>query len=437
MYLTKQTMRYWAPLLPEGSQYPDTGCAASGKAIYFLSNNAENAVVAVPINPDGTLHDGTVTITGGTGSNAIDRGTNETATPDALLSQGALSIVGQHLFAVNAGSNTLTMMSISDSDPTKLSLVGKSVVVPGEFPNTVAASAKHQLVCVGTTGAKAGISCSTYSPTNGLGEMDELRAFDLGQTTPPMGPVNTVSHTFFSADETRLLTTVKGDPSVNNTGFVSVFKVDAARDGPSRLAAKDIRSSPMGTAVLFGTEQIPGTSSFFATDASFGGAILSLDTETDKTFLIANETVPDQQATCWVTISPTTGTAFVTDPLTNHIVEMNITDAEVITDLHTDPYNAATGFIDLAAAGNFVYALSPGNGTSEAAVMVLDVSGGPGSAKAIQNFGLGALGVGGNAQGMKVVQPECAGRPNSRFKNTTSQENGESPKVPKCGKRKT
>ncbi|KAJ8103364.1 hypothetical protein POJ06DRAFT_247392 [Lipomyces tetrasporus] len=324
--------------------------------------------------------------------------------PDALLSQNALTIVGQNLFAVNAGSNTLTMMSICESDPTILTPVGKSVSVLGEFPNTVAASAKNNLVCVGSTGAKAGISCATFSPDTGLSEMDFLRPFDLGQSTPPVGPTNTVAETFFSEDESLLLTTVKGDPPANKTGFVSVFPVNP-RCGcsPSSLSGIETRSSPPGTAVLFGAEPIPGGSSLFVVDASFGAVILSLDEKTKKASLLSKQVIADQQATCWVTISRATESAFVTDPVVNQIVEMSLTDAKIISTVNTTMANAGPGPTDLKAAGNFIYALSPGNGATEAEVLVLKVSGGQGSAKVMQSFGLNALGVGKSAQGMEVL----------------------------------
>ncbi|KAK9318982.1 hypothetical protein V1517DRAFT_267055 [Lipomyces orientalis] len=373
-----------------------------GKAIYFLTNDAVNAVVAVPVAADGTLSYGTVTGTGGAGSSSISGSTMMPSAPDALLSQNALTIAGQNLFAVNSGSNTLTMMSICESDPTVLTLVG-TVSIPGEFPNTVAASAKNNLVCVGSTGAKAGISCATFSSTAGLSEMDFLRPFDLGQSTPPIGPTNTVSQTFFSEDESLLLTTVKGDPTANKTGFLSVFPVNPRCGcGPASLSAKDTRSSPPGTAVLFGSEPIPGGSTVFVVDASFGAVVLSLDEETRKASLVAKQVIGDQQATCWATISPATDSAFVTDPLVNHIVEMSLSDAKIISAVNTTTANAGTGFIDLKAAGNFIYALSPGNGSTEAEVVVLDVSRGQGSAKVIQTFGLNALGVGKTAQGMQV-----------------------------------
>jgi len=67
--------------------------ATVGKAIYFLTNDAENAVVAVPIGADGMLSKGTVMKTGGAGSIAVDT-KGKPATPDALVGQSALTVVG-------------------------------------------------------------------------------------------------------------------------------------------------------------------------------------------------------------------------------------------------------------------------------------------------------------------------------------------------------
>jgi hypothetical protein len=65
---------------------------ATGKAIYFITNNDVNAVVALPIANDGTLSQGTVTETGGAGSVAVNAD-GQPATPDALVSQSALTVV--------------------------------------------------------------------------------------------------------------------------------------------------------------------------------------------------------------------------------------------------------------------------------------------------------------------------------------------------------
>ncbi|KAF1839538.1 hypothetical protein BDW02DRAFT_487001 [Decorospora gaudefroyi] len=365
-----------------------------GKAIYILTNDAENAVVAIPIGQDGMLSKGSVAKTGGAGSIAVDA-MGQPAVPDPLISQSSLTLVGNSIFAVNAGSNSLSMMAISAEDPTSLSCVGQPVAIPGEFPNTVAASAKNNLACVGTTGALAGISCATFS-NKGLGEMDGLRAFDIGQTTPPVGPTNTVSHSFFSADESVLFTTVKGDPAVNNTGFLSVFPVQDAA-----LSKTDVRSSPEGTAVLFGSALIPNDpSSIFVTDASFGAAVLTVGSD-GRGQVKGSQAVDGQAATCWVAVSDATKSAFVTDVGVNRVVEMSLDDASIIKELDLSA-NGDPGLIDLRAAGDFVYALSPGNGTTNAAITVLDTSGGQGSMKQVQHFDLSGL-AGKNAQGMAVM----------------------------------
>lgn len=293
------------------------------------------------------------------------------------------------------------MFVVDKADPTKLTLVGQPMPVQGEFPNTVAVSMKRRMACVGTTGAENGVSCASFSK-QGLGPFDGLRSFGLKQSTPPVGPTNTLSQLFFSGDASMLFATVKGDPAANNTGFFSAFAVQQTRTG-AILAAHDTRSSPEGTAVLFGSALVPGTANMFATDASFGAAVLSVDPRSGEATLVAKQALDDQKATCWATISEMTGSAFVTDVAIGRVVEMSVEDASVIgiTDLSGAGSNCV---IDLAAAGGAVYALSPGNVTTGAMVMVLDVSGGQGSAKLAQQFDLSHLGVGINAQGMAVLR---------------------------------
>ncbi|KAF1348361.1 hypothetical protein EJ07DRAFT_169622 [Lizonia empirigonia] len=336
-----------------------------GRAIYFLTNDAENSVVALPISNDGTVSHGIMTKTGGAGSIAINGATMQPGTPDALVGQSSLTVSGNNLFAVNAGSNTLTMMSISTSDPTRLIMIGKPVTIP------------------------AGISCARFSASSGLEQMDALRVFDINQSTPPVGPTNTVSHTFFSNDESMLFTTVKGDPTVNNTGFLSMFPVQQAPNGDTKLSTEETRSSA--------NEQ---RTNLFVTDASFGAAILSVD-ETGQVSSVSQQPIAGQKATCWATISGATNSAFVTDVGTNRIVEMSVVNASIIQTLDLSA-DGDPGQIDLKSAGSFVYALSPGNGTTSAAITVLDVSGGQGSMKKLQRLDLAGA-AGKTAQGMAVM----------------------------------
>ncbi|KAI5926236.1 hypothetical protein F4810DRAFT_586381 [Camillea tinctor] len=371
----------------------------NGKAIYLITNDNTNAVVSIPIGEDGLLQTtGTSTATAGAGSNSFDGLTNQTAAPDALFSQSSLTIAGNNLFAVNAGCNSLSMFAIDPQDPTKLTMVGKPVAVPGEFPTTVAASAEHQIACVGSTGAKAGVSCASFS-AKGLGAMDDLREFDLGQTTPPVGPMNTVSQVAFSNDGKTLFTTVKGDPTKNNTGFLASFHVQACTKTKAvSVSQKAVMSSPAGTAVLFGFSTMKGSNNLFVTDASFGGAVLSFDQGILAT-VQGKEVVYGQTATCWVAISPATNTAFVTDVGVNRMVEMSLTDASIQGQVDLSA-NGDPGLIDLRAAGDFVYALSPGNGTTQAAVTVVNAM----TKEQVQHFQLQDLGVGKNAQGMALLE---------------------------------
>ncbi|KAH6620271.1 hypothetical protein C7974DRAFT_399339 [Boeremia exigua] len=384
---------------PVATNYHDQPSSASGRAVYFMTNDAENAVVALPIGRDGLLSRGTVTKTDGAGSNFINSATGLRAAPDALSAQSSLVVAGDYVFAVNAGSNTVTMMAISRRNPTNLVTVGQATL-PGEFPTTIAASVKNQLVCVGTTGALAGISCATFN-SSGMSKMDALRPFRLNQTTPPHGPLNSVAETFFSLDESTLFTTVKGDPTKNDTGFLSAFAVRPQENGKAGLASEDTRSSPTGTAVLFGSALVPNRpQSLFVTDASFGAVVLALDAKNVAT-IAGKQSIPGQKATCWATISTTTDSAFVADAGFARIVEMSTSDATIISELDLSA-DGDPGFTDLKASGNFVYVLSPGNGTTVASVKVLDISGGQGSMKLVQCFSLDGV-AGQNSQGMAVL----------------------------------
>lgn len=264
-------------------------------------------------------------------------------------------------------------------DPTQLTIVGQPAPSLGDFPVSLSISAKLSMACVANSGANSGISCMSISAT-GLTPLDTtLRSIPLGQTTPPSGPFNTISQTFFNADDTALLTTVKGNPMVNNTGFLSAFPVQNAR-----VSANETRSSPQGTAVLFGVTLLPGSKNqILMTDASFGAAVISVSGNLTG-YVTSAAKIDGQKATCWATFSDTTGTGFVTDVGVNHLVEIDPATGAVVKVTNSD--NGNLGMIDLESKGNFVYALAPGNATRGATVSVFDVSGGKGSAKEIQNF---------------------------------------------------
>ena len=83
---------------------------ANGKAVYMLSNQASNSVIAVPIAEDGSIDEaGASSInTGGSGANGVDGSTNQPAVPDALFSQSALAVAGN----VSQGPPCISTISI-------------------------------------------------------------------------------------------------------------------------------------------------------------------------------------------------------------------------------------------------------------------------------------------------------------------------------------
>ncbi|MCJ1466089.1 hypothetical protein MMC07_004708 [Pseudocyphellaria aurata] len=363
----------------------------NAKAVYFLTNEAKNSVVALKVHADGSLSDGSITLTGGSGASGISSMNNATAGPDSLFSQSALKAEGNMLVAVNPGSNTVSLFTISRADPTVLTLVGKPASTMGEFPVSVALSIKKKLACVANGGAKAGLACFRISAKTGLIPLSEklLTTFNIGQSTPPIGPLNSISHTLFNADASALITTVKGDPSTKNTGFVSVLPIQYTHP-----VTPDIRSSPNGTAVLFGSAIIPsnpsslhGPTVLFATDAAFGTTTLSLSSSFQFSSF-TKTTISGQIATCWSTFSPFTRTAFVTDVVKNRLVEIDPVTGNILQT--TTLPNNNRGMIDLASAGRFIYALSPATPGVQGAVVVVEV--GNGAARQVQNFVLNTAG---------------------------------------------
>jgi hypothetical protein len=290
------------------------------------------------------------------------------------------------------------MLKADCKNPALLTLVGQPVQVPGEFPNTVAASLKNHLVCVGTTGRKAGISCASFGE-HGLAVMDSLRPFDLNQTTPPTGPPNTVAQTFFSADESHLFTTVKGTPGTD-AGFFSVFPVQGGfrPDTAATVARQDVRSSFNGTALLFGSAVIPSSSHIFVTDPTFGVAVLNVNAKTNEATLLSRKPIAGQMALCWAAYSSERKSIFVIDAQMNRFIELNATDASVVSSV--DLPNQDPGYIDVQAAGDIVYALSPGNGTTEASIVVYDSM----KKKQVQHVSLKSKGADKNAVGMAYLQ---------------------------------
>lgn len=297
----------------------------------------------------------------------------------------------QFLFAVNPGSNTLSTFWIDPKCPSDLKLLGEPVWTGGDFPVSVCASPELQIVCVANTGANAGVSCANFG-SGGTGAFDSIRPIYLHQTNPPVGPTNGIAQVLFSEDMSEVLTIVKGNGTAADPSLAITYAVDS---GTRSVSSSGVSVSPAGSAVLFGTVPIPGTTHLLASDAGFGALLLDID---DLAAPLALTNITDQKATCWAVYSAVTGTGFVDDVGLSQLTEIDLSTGEIIGEYPNN--NNGQGMIDLAAVGDKIYALSPGNGSLPAAVTVFDVSGGRGTAHTVQNFLVDSAGK--DAEGMGV-----------------------------------
>ncbi|CAF1246172.1 unnamed protein product [Rotaria sordida] len=167
-----------------------------------MSNGATmNEIIVNRLNSNGQLTLIQMVETNGTGVN--------TTMADPLFSQGSLQVYSNYLFAVNPGSNTLSMFSINLLNATELTLVSVKRV-NGWFPISVTVNSMY--ACVLTGGNATGIRCFTYN-TSGLyvvPPFDRNLTSYISQSNPPMSSPGTMSEILFSADNSSLIVAVKG-----------------------------------------------------------------------------------------------------------------------------------------------------------------------------------------------------------------------------------
>lgn len=403
----------------KGSQGQSMVASNAVGAAFFLSNDPTgNAVIVNTIAKDGTLSFATAVPTGGLGGHGV---TNPNG-PDAMFSQGAVKVLGNMLFAVNAGSNTISMFNIDMTNPDVLTMVGAPIGSEGEFPMSLAVSEVSGSVCVLNGGANNGVACFKPSATAGMVPIaNTLRDLKVNQTTPPNGPAGTMSHAIFSEDGTKLFAAVKGVPPT--PGFIATF--DIAQDGS--LSQDFVSSTPASGGLLpFGMTAIPGTNAVLSTDAAIGYTIFDFangDNATNTVFPIQG-----QGAVCWVVHSTKTGNFYLSDLDKSIITEVNVDSNLNSTIVAQYPQGAGTGSIDDDIAsinGNdFLYVL-----LSNATTISVSNLEAPGKATQVQKFDVAtAMKSAGvkttvnpfNVQGMTVFVPSSAASNSTKSVNSST-----------------
>ncbi len=356
----------WIAPVVAGAQ--PAGGGADHVVFVQTDNTAGNQVVAYERADNGTLTQAGTYDTGGLG------GRLNGAMVDFLASQGSLTYdpVDALLYAVNAGSNTVSVFSVTGD---QLSLV-QVVNSGGIFPVSVAVSGKLVYVL----NAEDGGSVSGYRAAGG-------KLHPIQGSTQPLGLSNVTDSTqythtpgqvAFSPDGSQLIVTTKA-----NTNAIDVFGVTPS----GRLSATPVVNAQPANTVPFSVT-FDGAGHLVVANANSSVATFTLDP--DGTVTLLDSVATGQSATCWV--SSAQGYLYASNAGGPSVSGYQVAPNGSLTSLgaatHTDP-----GTVDASASvgGQYLYVQTGGNGivdefqvnangslTAIGSVAVTDAAGGEG-----------------------------------------------------------
>lgn len=262
-----------------GPDFGDRGYAGARGAVFVQTDGTSgNQVVAYHRNADGTLAPAGTYNTGGLG------GVLDGSVVDHLASQGSLTYDARHalLYAVNAGSNTVSVFSV-DGDRLALRQI---VASGGDFPVSVAVHGDVVYVL----NALDGGTIQGYAVRNGrLAKVAAWnRPLNLDTAATPQF-TTTPGQVGFSADGTQLLVTTKA-----NTNAVDVFALDRAG---APAAAPVVDSLPGAVPFAF---SLDGSGQILLAEAGTD-AVVRFTLHRDGTLGQTGSAATGAAATCWIT----------------------------------------------------------------------------------------------------------------------------------------
>lgn len=307
--------------------------------LFVQTNNlAGNQILVYNRADDGTLCLDQTVDTDGLG------GENEGGAPAPLASQGSLIYDTRHrmLVAVNAGSNTVSVLGLDNYRLCLRQVLGSG----GVFP--VSVTVRRDLLYVLNAHDAGAITGYRMSGDRFCPIEDSTRSLELTPATGPAQAVNTPAQISFTPDNQHLVITTKG-----NGSFIDVFTMQA--DGrPSDTFV----ANPAGFAVPFG----------FTFDDCGHLVVTDAPTSTLGTYTVQSDgtvtpiaSLPDGEVDmCWV--ERVAGHFYVTDTGSDNITGYNIDNAgtpTIFTKIAT-----RGGPIDLVGTrdGDFLYAQVGGAG---------------------------------------------------------------------------
>ena len=238
-----------------------------------------NTIVAYARAADGTLSQAGVYPTGGLGGQLAGSAVDFTASQGALAYDSA----GQLLYAVNAGSNTITVFAVRGDHLTRVQTISSG----GTFPVSVTVHDGQLYVL----NARDGGSIQGYLRIGGLLVKVPAWHRDLGFNPNPSPEfTSTPGQVAFTPDGSKLVVTTKGDGQ-----SIEVFPVSAF--GPARqpIVTPDPGNVPF--AIAFDRQQ------HLVIAEAGPSALATFTVNRDATLSLIARTTTGQAATCWVTVT--------------------------------------------------------------------------------------------------------------------------------------
>ena len=318
-----------------GPASPDGRPGASSAVFVQTDGTAGNHVVAYHRAADGTLTPAGSYATGGRG------GILAGSVVDHTASQGSLAYDPAHalLYAVNAGSDTITVFGVSGDRLTRREVLGSG----GSFPVSVAVHGDLVYVLNALAGGNVQgfkVIGGFLAPLPGSRRPLGLDPAETPQFTSTPGQVA------FTPDGSQLVVTTK-----NNGNDIDVFGVGFG----GRLSARPVVNAEAGT--------VPFAISF---DQSGHLVIAEAGTNALATFVLSsrgtarllNEAGTGQAATCWVT--PAGPYLFASNAGSANVSGFISSSGGALTLLGSTGTDAGT--VDAAAAAGFLYVQTGANG---------------------------------------------------------------------------
>lgn len=283
---------------PLNAKAEDDNIAA--RFVYVMTNESSgNAVVQYWRAPSGQLHRIATVSTRGVGSGG---------TVDPLGSQNSLLLTGdgQFVVAVNAGSNSISVLGAGRS---ALRLVSKSAS-GGEFPNSLAISG--DLLYVLNSHGTPNITGFRLDPQGGL------TAIPGSTRNLPGGAGSAPADVRFSQDGTLLLVT---EPATNQ---IDVFTLSDAGIATNVTTTPSPGPTPFGFA--FASHDRP-----IVTEAGIA-ALSSFDiTNANELAGISANVSDTQKAACWISLNNKKNYGYVSNTGSGTISSYQIDDAGAVT----------------------------------------------------------------------------------------------------------